>query len=547
MEEDEINTLEDAASTNSNLPDSLKEEINNYLEANSDNGFDNTNVYWHVLNLSLVINRKNNSNVITIPQKFNRYHHKSLEGRFTEPKDLTEDKELFSEPVVHDKKFAYYKDYNGREKTVKNLSDQEKKKIIEEEIKKNQKDAKAIFLYTQSKRLKRVFSMETKYFTKNEMANGEVYHERRNGKAPCCFSERNPIITTIGHATLLIQFPVQGVTILTDPVFCDLQAILYPRHTEPAWESNQLPMIDIILISHNHRDHLDEDSMKKLAPQQPLVLVPQGDGPFVRGLGFQYVQEHTTWQKSSIQWDENNLDNQIEFISVPANHWSCRGLNDANKSLFLGWVIHSSNSEGSIYFMGDSATLAEKDFMDIYRNPFFPPIKTNLVPGGPNHKRATMENTHASACDGILSHLKNLYLTAATNHPFSVKDADERVYSWSDIHPSPDCWEKLVQLSEENFCRSIFMHHNCFELGTDRFNEAIFVQSDLVEIIKSILDSTENKFSEFIEHSKNEIVDLCTRMNVSLEEKHTNEIIVKMIESVNTPKIGEITQLCFFD
>lgn len=89
-------------------------------------------------------------------------------------------------------------------------------------------------------------------------------------------------IHNLGHATQLIQ--TSGMNILTDPVFGNLAPIVYPAMTKSLARdvtANELPRIDVILISHNHRDHVDVDSLKKLLKDQPTLLVPVGDDVFL--------------------------------------------------------------------------------------------------------------------------------------------------------------------------------------------------------------------------------------------------------------------------
>lgn len=106
------------------------------------------------------------------------------------------------------------------------------------------------------------------------------------------------VITWIGHATFLIQAP--GITILTDPIF-GKPSWLFPRITEPGIRINDLPPIDYVLISHNHWDHLHKESMQALYARNPnmQVLVPAGDGKYLRSWGIAAVHEHQWWQKMS--------------------------------------------------------------------------------------------------------------------------------------------------------------------------------------------------------------------------------------------------------
>src|SRR5690606_17704024 len=130
-------------------------------------------------------------------------------------------------------------------------------------------------------------------------------------------SEAKMITTFINHATFLIQFP--ELNILTDPVFSDRTSpftFLGPKRVrKPGLDFNQLPVIDVVLISHNHYDHLDVATLKKLDEKfSPLFLVPLGDKKLLKSHGLKNVQE-LDW------WEEVHLKSyQITF--APAYHWS---------------------------------------------------------------------------------------------------------------------------------------------------------------------------------------------------------------------------------
>lgn len=112
-------------------------------------------------------------------------------------------------------------------------------------------------------------------------------------------------IQNIGHATQLIQFP--GCTILTDPVFNNLSKLFYPEKTKSHPSIENLPKIDVIIISHNHRDHVDDESLQNLVMHhqnhgysQPKLLVPLGDKTLFEPIGFDEVVEVDWFTKISI-------------------------------------------------------------------------------------------------------------------------------------------------------------------------------------------------------------------------------------------------------
>lgn len=191
-----------------------------------------------------------------------------------------------------------------------------------------------------------------------------------------------PVITWIGHATFLIQ--IENVNIITDPIFGDA-SLLYRRVLPPGIALNQLPLIDVILLSHNHRDHMDTASLVAIKKQFPkaYVLVPVGDKQWFDLRGFSHVSELGWWEQYKIK--------NITFTFLPATHWSQRGLFDKNRSLWGSWMIQSANS--TIYFAGDTAW--DSHFYEI--KSYFNTIDTALMPIGPCEPEDTMQHSHISA------------------------------------------------------------------------------------------------------------------------------------------------------
>lgn len=155
-------------------------------------------------------------------------------------------------------------------------------------------------------------------------------------------------ITFVNHATFLIQLP--GLNILTDPVWSSRAspfAWLGPKRVrEPGISLDELPPIDLILISHNHYDHLDVKTLKKLRHRfSPQVLVPLGNQSLIRSLGFENVRELDWWQEIEI-----DVHHKITF--TPAQHFSGRGLWDRYRTLWGSFYIEETNH--SIYFGADS-------------------------------------------------------------------------------------------------------------------------------------------------------------------------------------------------
>lgn len=160
-------------------------------------------------------------------------------------------------------------------------------------------------------------------------------------------------ITWVGHATFLIQLP--GLNILTDPVWSKRVSpvgfIGSKRFVPAVPRLNDLPSIDVVLISHDHYDHLDRPTVVALNRRHGgdlLWLVPLGHARWFRQVGVERVVE-LDW------WETVDLPNGFEAVSTPARHWTRRTPWGTNIRLWCGWAIHDATLDGpSVYFAGDS-------------------------------------------------------------------------------------------------------------------------------------------------------------------------------------------------
>jgi N-acyl-phosphatidylethanolamine-hydrolysing phospholipase D len=192
-----------------------------------------------------------------------------------------------------------------------------------------------------------------------------------------------PAVTWIGHATMLVQ--ASGLNVLTDPIFSRRASPVQfagPARAHAAGIAlEDLPHIDVVVISHNHYDHLDRDSVRALANQAggaPLFLVPLGLKAWLEGIGIAGGVELDWWDKYTDGGaDGGPADRRpAEFHLVPAQHWSSRSLRDRNKTLWGGWAILGADFQW--FFTGDTGY--SKDFKDVREH--FVARQTDLQGGG---------------------------------------------------------------------------------------------------------------------------------------------------------------------
>jgi len=202
------------------------------------------------------------------------------------------------------------------------------------------------------------------------------------------------VITWVGHATFLVQ--VDGFNILTDPVFGEVKAgpLTLSKRAMPAGiKFEDLPPIDAIVISHNHSDHTDTNSLTALAKAfDPIVYVPEGNKELIASMGFSRVIECTWWDKKVMHKEGKTLT----MTCLPALHWSIRfSLQSYRKALWSGWMI--SAADRHVYFAGDTA------YGDHFKQigDEFPSIDAALLPIGPTNEHDNKQkncNAHAKYC-----------------------------------------------------------------------------------------------------------------------------------------------------
>lgn len=201
-------------------------------------------------------------------------------------------------------------------------------------------------------------------------------------------------ITLVNHSTVLVQ--LYGLNIITDPIWSQRTSPFEwagpKRMRPPGIKFEDLPPIDLVIISHNHYDHLDLPTMKKIYQRfKPTVYVPLGVGKFLNNKGIDQTVE-MDW------WDEKDLSDQVKLLSVPAQHFSGRGTLDRDATLWSGYVIKTP--KGNVFFAGDTGY--GSFFKDIGQR--CDPIKISLIPIGAYQPRWFMSPIHVSPQEAVQIH-----------------------------------------------------------------------------------------------------------------------------------------------
>jgi len=210
---------------------------------------------------------------------------------------------------------------------------------------------------------------------------------------PCRVEGGRPRATLVNHSSVLLQ--QGGSNILTDPVWSErVSPVTWagPRRRRiPGVSWEDLPPIDVVLISHNHYDHLDLPTLRRLAARGgSTFVVPSGVAPLLRSENIGPVHE--------LDWGESLSLHGLAVHCVPALHFSARGIFDRNRTLWCGYVIEYA--ESPVYFAGDTAF--GPHFAQI-RERFGAP-RLALLPIGAYEPRWFMSPVHMGPDEAVKAH-----------------------------------------------------------------------------------------------------------------------------------------------
>jgi L-ascorbate metabolism protein UlaG (beta-lactamase superfamily) len=216
---------------------------------------------------------------------------------------------------------------------------------------------------------------------------------------PSPFSDKPPErvpglrVTLVGHATALVQ--VADRNILVDPVWAERASplsFLGPRRTNPPGIAfDDLPPIDAVLVTHNHYDHLDVETISRLwRRSEPRIIAPLGNDAIIR-------DHDDAVRVETLDWGQSIGLGPVAAHLEPANHWSARGVNDRRMALWGAYVL--TTPAGPVYLAGDTG-YGDGDTFRSVRERFGPP-RLALLPIGAYEPRWFMALQHMNPADAV--------------------------------------------------------------------------------------------------------------------------------------------------
>jgi len=217
---------------------------------------------------------------------------------------------------------------------------------------------------------------------------------RATPRIPSQLAQGELAFTFVNHITFLVQF--RGLNVLTDPVWSERVSPVQwsgPRRVRaPGLAFEDLPRVDVVLVSHNHYDHLDLDTLRRLeVAHRPL---------FVTGLGNRaFLLDHGPRRVVELDWWQQVREHSASITFTPAQHWSGRGIRGRNRTLWGGFVVECDGRR--VYFAGDTGYAPH--FSDLRARCGV--IEVALLPIGAYEPRWFMREQHMNPDDAVRAHL----------------------------------------------------------------------------------------------------------------------------------------------
>ena len=232
-------------------------------------------------------------------------------------------------------------------------------------------------------------------------------------------------VSFVGHATMLLQ--MRGLNVLTDPVWserCSPVRWAGPkRKNDPGIAFNDLPPIDLVLLSHNHYDHLDVHTLSALARRDdPLVVTPLGNDTILR-------EHDATIRAEAHDWGDTVAvplagGGEMDVTLVPAHHWSARGTTDRRNALWCAFVLDHPDA-GKIYHVGDTGWFEGRFHSQI--GELMGPFRLSLQPFGAYAPRGFMRAQHQNPDEAVQAHLVSRSAFTLGHHWGTFQLTDEHI------------------------------------------------------------------------------------------------------------------------
>lgn len=222
-------------------------------------------------------------------------------------------------------------------------------------------------------------------------------------------------VTFVNHATLLVQ--MDGLNILTDPHFSERASPVSfagpKRVRPPGIRFEDLPHIDAVLVSHNHYDHLDLPTLRRLVDRdEPALFVALGNNALLLREGVAGGRDLDWWQTAQLSAD-------VRVHSVPTRHFSARGITDRDKNLWGGFVVEGP--AGNVFFAGDTGYGSH--FQEVGER--FGPLRLALLPIGAYLPRWFMAPVHIDPKEAVRAHQDLRAQTSVAMHFGTFPLADD--------------------------------------------------------------------------------------------------------------------------
>jgi L-ascorbate metabolism protein UlaG (beta-lactamase superfamily) len=255
-------------------------------------------------------------------------------------------------------------------------------------------------------------------------------------------------VSFVGHSTVLIQ--TQGLNILTDPIWAEWpQPFKWKRSKricKPGIHFENLPKIDVILVSHNHYDHLDVITIQKIwRRDRPIILTPLGNDAVIQAFDRSIPVETLDWEHSK------KIHGRLTIHLQPSQHWSARGVWDINKALWGAFVLETEG--GNIYFAGDTGYGKGDHFRKAKEK--FGKFRLALLPIGAYEPRWLTSYAHMDPEESVRAHLSLGQPLSMAIHFGTFRLSDEgyedpvrALATAKNIHSVPDRQFRALQPGE---------------------------------------------------------------------------------------------------